>query len=94
MPHPHHHGIDGYFGEFAAHRRRVATVLLVVSTGLGMLTWIGGRRAVTSVLDDPKRFGFEGPTQWVERIRLEELIARHASGRQALTYLKIGRAHV
>ena len=37
MPHPLTHGIDTYFGEFFANRRRVATVLLVVSATLAVV---------------------------------------------------------
>ena len=87
MPHPLLHGIDTFFGEFAANRRRVATILLVASVGFGLVLWLAGRRMVSEVLDDPKRFGFEGPTQWVERIRLEELAEREAPGLYEITYL-------
>ncbi len=87
MPHPLIHGIDTFFGEYAANRRRVATILLVASVGFGLVLWLAGRRMVSEVLDDPKRFGFEGPTQWVERIRLEELAEREAPGLYEITYL-------
>ena len=59
MPHPLIHGIDTFFGEYAANRRRVATILLVASVGFGLVLWLAGRRMVSEVLDDPKRFGFE-----------------------------------
>lgn len=87
MPHPLSHGIDTFFGEFAANRRRVALVLLGVSALLGLTMWLTGRRMVSEVMDDPKRFGFEGPQQWVDRIRLEELAARESPGLYAITYL-------
>jgi TonB family protein len=86
MPHPLTHGIDTYFGEFFANRRRVATVLLVVSVMLSAIIVIAGRRA-SEVLDDPKRFGFEGPKQWVERIRLEQMAAQEQQGLFEVTYL-------
>src|SRR5262245_3598996 len=86
MPHPLTHGIDTYFGEFFANRRRVAVVLLVVSGVLSVVIGVAGRRA-TEVLDDPKRFGFEGPKQWVERIRLEELARVESPGLFPITYL-------
>ena len=87
MPHPLLHGIDAYFEEFSANRRRVATALLAISVAAAVLMWAGGRRMVSEVLDDPKRFGFEGPKQWVERIRLEELAARESPGLYEITYL-------
>ena len=87
MPHPLDHGIDTYFAEFSANRRRVARLLLSISALFAILLWIGGRRVVSGVLDDPKRFGFEGPKQWVERIRLEEFASRETSGLFAITYL-------
>src|SRR5206468_3186780 len=39
------------------------------------------------VLEDPRRFGFEGPEQWVERIRLEEMARHDSPGLFAITYL-------
>jgi TonB family protein len=87
MPHPLIHGIDTFFGEFAANRRRVAWLLLAVSALFGGATWLAGRRVVTTVLEDPMRYGFEGQQQWVERIRLEELAERESSGLYAITYL-------
>jgi TonB family protein len=86
MPHPLIHGIDTYFGEFLANRRRVASVLLVVSSILAVVVVIAGRRA-SEVFDDPKRFGFEGPKQWVDRIRLEEMATRETAGLFQVTYL-------
>jgi len=86
MPHPITHGIDTYFGEFFANRRRVATVLLVVSGTLAVVLAVAGRRA-TQALEDPKRFGFEGPKQWVERVRLEQMATYEAPGLFQITYL-------
>lgn len=87
MPHPLIHGIDTYFGEFAANRRRVAIVLLVVSGGLAALVALAGRRLASEVIADPKRFGFEGPREWVERIRLEEMANRETAGLFTVTVL-------
>jgi TonB family protein len=86
MPHPLSHGIETYFGEFFANRRRVATVMLVVSGTLALGLFTLGRRA-SEVLDDPKRFGFEGPKQWVDRIRLEQMATYEAPGLFQVTYL-------
>ena len=85
MPHPLSHGIDTYFGEFFANRRRVATVLLVVSGVLAAIIAITGRRA--SEVIEAKRFGFEGPKQWVDRIRLEQMSTYAAPGLFQVTYL-------
>jgi TonB family protein len=87
MPHPLIHGIDTYFGEFTANRRRVAMLLIVISVVFGGVMWLAGRRMVSGVMDDPQRFGFEGPKQWVERIRLEDLAARETPGFYSITYL-------
>ncbi len=87
MSHPLSHGIETYFREFAAHRRRVSWVLLTVSGVLGIILAIAGRRLDDADLGDAKRFGFEGPQQWVERIRLEQLAAEEAPGLFAITYL-------
>lgn len=81
------HGIEHYFAELAANRRRVALSQLAVAGVLAAVLFVGGRRVAQSVLDDPKRFGFEGPRQWVERIRLEELANRESSGLYEVTYL-------
>lgn len=86
MPHPLIHGIDAYFAEFSANRKRVASSLFAISAAIGILMWAGGRR-VEEVLDDPQRFGFEGPKQWVDRIRLEELAAQESPGLYQITYL-------
>lgn len=87
MPHPLSHGIQIYFAEFAANRRRVALALLAVSVASGALFYLLGRSVTREVIEGPRRFGFEGPEQWVERIRLEELAARESPGLYAITYL-------
>src|SRR5262245_19777274 len=87
MPHPLEHGIQSYFGEFAANRRRVATVLVAVSAALGALIALSGRQVAHELLDNPERYGFEGPKQWVDRIRLEERANRESPGIYEITYL-------
>jgi TonB family protein len=64
----------------------VATVLLAVSSALAIVVAVAGRRAA-EVIDDPKRFGFEGPKQWVDRVRLEEMATRETAGLFQVTYL-------
>jgi TonB family protein len=87
MSHPLTHGIDTFFSEYFANRRRVATVLLVVSGLLSGVLLFLGRHIDEADLGDPKRFGFEGPKQWVDRIRLEELAEQQTSGLYEITYL-------
>ena len=89
MPHPLTHGIHVYFAELAANSRRVAVVLLAVSAVGLLVVALWGRRVTSEVLDDPKRFGYEGPEQWVERIRLEELARQQSPGLYAITHLTI-----
>jgi len=89
MPHPLSHGIDTYFAESAAHSRRLSTLLLAVSVGCLVLLAVAGRRVTSSMLEDPMRFGFEGPEQWVQRIRLEELAAQESPGVHTVTYLTL-----
>jgi TonB family protein len=48
---------------------------------------LGGRKVASELSDDPKRFGFEGPKQWVDRIRLEEMARSDAPGYFNITYL-------
>jgi TonB family protein len=89
MPHPLTHGIQFYFAEHAANLRRVALVLLSVSTFLGLVVWLGGRRMWSGPLNEAMRFGYEGPEQWVERIRLEDLAREQSQGLYAITYLTL-----
>ena len=87
MPHPLTHGIQMYFGELATNARRVALVLVGVSAVLSLGLLIAGRRITAS--DEAMRFGYEGPEQWVERIRLEELAREQSPGLYVITYLSV-----
>jgi TonB family protein len=67
------HGIDAYFGRLARDRQRVAWFGITVA-----LAFLAGEMAarqpqVVAVLNDPKRFGFEGPEQYAHRILLEKV---------------------
>jgi TonB family protein len=67
------HGIDPYFEELLRSRRRFA-LASGVTAALAVLLMVSLRgHAVRDALEEAQRFGFEGPDQWVERIRLEEL---------------------
>ena len=89
MPHPLTHGIQFYFAETAANARRVACVLLVISAVGAAVVSVWGRRMTSELLNDPMRFGYEGPKQWVDRIRLEELSRQQSPGLYAITYLTL-----
>lgn len=65
------HGIDGYFHEIERFQRRLSLIGGSVCA-LFLLALVALRQpAVVEALDDPKRFGFEGRDQYVERILLE-----------------------
>lgn len=67
------HGINPYFEELLRSRRRFA-LATGVAAALAVLLMVSLRgRAVRDAIEEAQRFGFEGPEQWVERIRLEEL---------------------
>ena len=64
------HGIDAYFDGLARDRTRLARIGVVVA-----LVFMGGelalhQPAMRAMLNDPKRFGFEGPEQYARRITL------------------------
>lgn len=74
------HGIDAYFRELRSTERRFAIAAgLAAATSLLVMFAMRGRVA-HEVFDEAQRFGFEGPDQWVERIRLEELGAEDRAG--------------
>jgi TonB family protein len=66
------HGILGYFDERARFERRVS--LITIGVGLALCGALGLARApvVRRALIDSARFGFEGPTQYVRRITLQQ----------------------
>ena len=65
------HGIDGYFHELDTFHRRLSVIGGSVAVFFLVAVFAARQPAVEQVLDDPKRFGFEGPDQYVERILLE-----------------------
>jgi TonB family protein len=72
--------IQSHFAERARNARRLS--LLAATIGLGMFLALGLGRVgpIQRALNDPKRWGFEGPEQYVRRITL----ARPPGGAQAL----------
>ena len=74
------HGIDAYFRELRSAERRFA-VAAGLATAASLLVMVAMRGSIThDVFDEAQRFGFEGPDQWVERIRLEEVGAEDRAG--------------
>lgn len=65
------HGIDGYFLEITRFQRRLSGIGAAVAVAFLALFLFARRPEVVAMLDDPKRFGFEGPDRYVERILLE-----------------------
>ena len=65
------HGIDGYFRELERFHRRLSAVGIAVLAVFIAAMFAARQPAIERLLDDPKRFGFEGPDQYVERILLE-----------------------
>ena len=66
------HGAQAYFEERARFERRVSTFMVGIALAfLGLMAlWISVPE-LRHTLDDPRRFGFEGPDQFVRRIVLE-----------------------
>jgi len=65
------HGSQGYFIERARFERRVSALSLAVScVMLGGLWLVQHSPPLQRVLNDPSRFGFEGPDRFVRRIEL------------------------
>src|SRR6266545_8407804 len=65
------HGIQGFFAERERNARRIS--LLAVAFALVLLAALMLARIppIEQALNDPKRWGFEGPEQYVQRIQLE-----------------------
>ena len=92
------HGIDAYFEDLARDRRRIARFGSYVLAAALLAELALMPRAVVEVLNDARRFGYEGQDQYVRRIMLETIgeveqpgtsmqnvvpMALHAGGGQA-----------
>jgi TonB family protein len=70
------HGTQLYFAERARNARRLSLIagLLGLALFAGLMLTLTPRfhRVVDRVLNDPTRFGFEGPEQYVRRITLTQ----------------------
>lgn len=74
------HGIDGYFDEIARFERRTFSLIVSVACALLLALLIARRPEIVAALNDPKRFGFEGREQLVQRILLEQVSQRDQPG--------------
>jgi TonB family protein len=83
------HGIDGYFSELERFHRRLSAIGIAVAAALVLALLAARLSGVTRVLDDPKRFGFEGPDQYVERILLEVRGPEEQIGANTMTKVPI-----
>ena len=83
------HGIDEYFAEVASFHRRLCGIGLLVLAGMTAGEFVARHPAIVAALNDPHRFGFEGPEQYVERIRLEEFAQHEQLGSQVETVIPI-----
>ena len=81
------HGIEGYFDEITRFRRRLGGLMAGVSVASLLLLAVSGRELLRVLAEDTRRFGFEGPEQWVERIRLEQVANQDQAGLYELTYV-------
>lgn len=77
------HGIDAYFAGLARQRRQLAAWGAGVLAAALLLEWAATNRDVTAILNDPRRFGFEGREQFVRRILLENMAEVDQPGRKA-----------
>ena len=66
------HGSQGYFIERTRFERRVSALSLAVSCAmLGLLMLVRHTPPLQQALNDPTRFGFEGPERFVRRIEIQ-----------------------
>jgi TonB family protein len=65
------HGIDTYFAERARNGRRLS----ITAAALGLIAYallsLGRTPPIQQMINDPVRFGFEGPDQYVRRITIQ-----------------------
>lgn len=65
------HGIESYFRELELTHRRILRIGVGVLCALVAAEFGARQSGMVETLNDPRRFGFEGPEQYVERILLE-----------------------
>ena len=67
------HGTDSYFAERARNARRLSITAATLGLLLLGLLPLGRTPPIQKLINDPVRFGFEGPEQYVRRITLQAL---------------------
>jgi len=85
------HGIDAYFDEITRFQRRLAAFGVCVLVLVLILMVVVQRPEVAAALSDPKRFGYEGPDQYVERILLELRGAEEQLGANEMSVAPVSR---
>ncbi len=82
------YGLDRYWRERERFVTRLTVSLLTVS-GIAVLgaLLLMARPDLRTVIENPERFGFEGPTQFVNRIRLEAIGPEERGGKAAVDYV-------
>ena len=65
------HGSQAYFAESARNGRRLSFLAATIGLLLFAALMLGRVPPIHRALNDPKRFGFEGPDQYVRRITLD-----------------------
>lgn len=84
------HGLDGYWIEIERFRTRLAVSLLAVSVlAVASALTLMLRPDLRRAFEDPERFGFEGPTQFVDRIRLEVVGPGERSGASSVDFVTL-----
>lgn len=83
------HGIDGYFHEVDQTHRRVTRIGVLVLCAFMIAEFAAREPVVVETLNDPRRFGFEGPEQIVERILLEQTGPEEHGGANVRTVVGI-----
>jgi TonB family protein len=79
------HGIDEYFHEIERFQRRLSSIGALVALVFLVAELLAMRPVVVDALNDPRRFGFEGPEQYVHRILLEIQGPQEQIGARTLT---------
>ncbi|MGH3056208.1 MAG: energy transducer TonB [Gaiellaceae bacterium] len=70
------HGSQHYFEERSRFEARVAAITFSVAVGFLAVLLIAEATPLREALNDPERFGFEGPANFEQRIELENFMAR------------------